>query len=243
MPSCREVETLVTPYVDGEASPAERAVVDAHLAGCPLCRQRAAAETSARETVRSLLCRPCAPEHLRERCRAAAHGLPTRTRSTGRTLASILLAAVLILIVGGVLMYSLAGLSPTVLAAQLTLDHVTCFAVHDAGGTVDVRASEEQYARRHGVTIRLPQPSAGLQLVGVRQCYCAEGAAAHVMYRLNGIPVSLYMIAESNRERASTDVFGHDSVMWSKQGKTYVLVSRGPRETLEQLATEMEAGL
>ena len=243
MPSCRDVEPLVTPYVDGEASPDERAVVDAHLAGCPPCRQRTAAETSARDTVRSRLCRPCAPQHLRERCRAAAHGMPSRTRTTGRTIASILLAAVLILVVGGVLMYSLAGLSPAVLAAQLTLDHVTCFAVHDAGGTVDARASEEQYARQHGVTIRLPRSSAGLQLVGVRQCYCGEGAAAHVMYRLNGIPVSLYMIPESSRERASTDVFGHDSVMWSKQGKTYVLVSRGPRETLEKLATHLDAGL
>ena len=51
---------------------------------------------------------------------------------------------------GGVLLYSLTGLSPTVLAAQLTLDHVKCFAVHDSDAPVDVRASEEQYARDYG---------------------------------------------------------------------------------------------
>ena len=42
------------------------------------------------------------------------------------------MAAALVLVVGGVLLYSLTGLSPTVLAAQLTLDHVKCFAVRQA---------------------------------------------------------------------------------------------------------------
>ena len=241
MPSCREIESLVTPYIDGEASPSERAVVDAHLAGCPPCRQRAAAETSARDTVRTRLCRPCAPEHLRERCRAAANCTPTHGRSFRRTIASISMAAALIFVVGGVLLYSLTGLSPAVLAAQLTLDHVTCFAVHDADERLDARASESQYARQYGVAIRIPEAAtgAGLQLVGVRRCYCGEGAAAHVMYRLNGVPVSLYMIPDSSRERASADVFGHDSVIWSTKSTTYVLVSRSPRATLEKLAVAL----
>ena len=60
------------------------------------------------------------------------------------------MAAALMLVVGGVLLYSLTGLSPTVLAAQLTLDHVTCFAVHEAGAPVDARASEAQFARDYG---------------------------------------------------------------------------------------------
>ena len=87
------------------------------------------------------------------------------------------MAAALVLVVGGVLLYSLTGLSPTVLAAQLTLDHVKCFAVHDADAPVDVRASEEQYARDYGQQIRLPRPAvAGLQLVGMRRCFAAKGS-------------------------------------------------------------------
>ena len=70
--------------------------------------------------------------------------------TTRSTLASLSMAAALVFVVGGVLLYSLTGLSPTVLAAQLTLDHVKCFAVHDADAPVDVRASEEQYARDYG---------------------------------------------------------------------------------------------
>jgi len=238
MPSCREIDPLFAPYVDGEATADQRAIVDAHLRACPKCRHLTALQSAVRETVRAKLGRPCAPEALRTRCRAAAR---TRTRST---LASLSLAAALVFIVGGVLLYVLTGLSPAVLAAQLTLDHVKCFAVHDTDTPVDVRASEEQYARDYGGAIHLPRAAiAGLQLVGMRRCFCGEGVAAHAMYRLHGRPVSLYVIPDAHRARATTDVFGHDAVMWSNGNTTYVLLSREPRETLEALAKAMEAAL
>ena len=154
------------------------------------------------------------------------------------------MAAALVLIVGGVLLYTLTGLSPTVLAAQLTLDHVKCFAVHDADVPVDVAVGEAQYARDYGAEIHLPRTAiAGLQLVNMRRCFCGEGAAAHAMYRLNGRPVSLYVIPDASRERAWAEVFGHDAVIWSNANTTYVLVGREPRESLEALAKAMEAAL
>jgi anti-sigma factor RsiW len=154
------------------------------------------------------------------------------------------MAAALLLVVGGVLLYVFTGLSPTVLAAQLTLDHMKCFAVHETDSPVDVQASEQQYARDYGGDVRLPHAAiAGLQLVGLRRCFCGEGVAAHAMYRLNARPVSIYVIPDARRDRASADVFGHDAVMWSKGNVTYVLVSREPRETLEALAREMDGAL
>lgn len=244
MPSCREIDPLFAPYIDGEATPDERAIVDAHLRACPKCRHQTALQVAVRDTVRTRLCRPCAPEALRERCRAAAHSGTGPFSTTRRTLTTLSMAALFVLIGGGVLLYSLTGLSPTVLAAQLTLDHLTCFAVHDTDATVDARASEERYAREYGEQIRLPRTTAaGLQLVGVRRCYCGEGAAAHVMYRLNGRPVSLYMIPDATQSRATSDVFGHDAVIWSKQGTTYVVVSREDRATLEKLAVALDGDL
>jgi anti-sigma factor RsiW len=243
MPSCREIDPLFAPFIDGEATAEQRAIVDAHLRACPKCRHQTALQSAVRETVRAKLCRPCAPEELRTRCRAAASarwamGPFGTTRST---LLSLSMAAALLLVVGGVLLYVLTGLSPTVLAAQLTLDHVTCFAVHGGEAPVDVRASEAQYELAYGGDIRLPRAAiAGLELVNLRRCFCAEGAAAHAMYRLHGRPVSLYVIPDANRGRASMDVFGHDAVMWSNGNATYVLVSREPRATLEALAAEME---
>jgi anti-sigma factor RsiW len=234
MPSCREIDPLFAPYIDGEATADQRAIVDAHLKACPKCRHQTALQSVVRESVRTKLCRPCAPEGLRTRCRAAAHA----RRLTFRSLS---LAAALVLVVGGVLLYVLTGLSPAVLAAQLTLDHVKCFAVHDADTPVDVRVSEEQYAREYGATVHLPRAAiAGLQLVGMRRCFCGEGVAAHAMYRLHGRPVSLYVIPDASRERASTDVFGHDAVIWSKGNVTYVLLGKEPRAALEGLAAQME---
>lgn len=244
MPSCRDVDPLFAPYVDGDATADQRAIVDAHLRACPKCRHQTALQSAVRQTVRTKLCRPCAPEALRTRCRAAARAGMGPFGTTRSTIASLSMAAALVLVVGGVLLYGLTGLSPTVLAAQLTLDHMKCFAVHDADSPVDVRAGEAQYARDHGTEIHLPrQGIAGLQLVDMRRCFCGEGVAAHAMYRLHGRPVSLFVIPGTSRDRASTDVFGHDAVMWSNANATYVLVGREPRETLEALAAEMERGL
>src|SRR5687768_2810348 len=244
MPSCRDIDPLFAPYIDGEADAEQRAIVDAHLLACPKCRHQTALQSAVRETVRTKLCRPCAPEALRTRCRAAARAGMGPFGTTRSTLLSLSMAAALLFVVGGVLLYALTGLSPTVLAAQLTVDHVTCFAVHDSDAPVDVRASEERYAREYGGEIHLPRVAvAGLQLVAMRRCFCGEGVAAHAMYRLDGRPVSLYVIPGARRDRASTDVFGHDAVIWSKHDATYVLLSREPRETLEALAREMEAAL
>jgi len=186
------------------------------------------------------LCRPCAPEALRARCRAAANTGILPFRITRSTLASFSIAAALLIVLGGVLLYSLTRLSPTVLAAQLTLDHVKCFAVDSPKAPVDARVSEEQYARDYGQPVQLPRAAvAGLELVGLRRCFCAEGVAAHAMYRLNGRPVSLYLIPDASRDRAAADVFGHDAVIWSRENRTYVLVGKEPRAALEGLAAAM----
>jgi mycothiol system anti-sigma-R factor len=246
-PSCREFDALVTPYVDGEATASERALVEAHLAKCPPCRQRAEAETAVRQTVRTRLCRPCAPEHLRARCLAAAalekgSGILTWTAGSLRTFS---IAAAMIVIIGGVLLYALTRVSPTVLAAQLALDHLKCFAVDRPTSPVDPTASEQSFERDHGWQVRVPRAAvAGLELVGIRQCFCAQGGAnAHVMYLYNGQPVSLYIMPGVDRERASTDVFGHDAVIWSKGGNTYVLLGREPDATLQKLSADLSQGL
>jgi anti-sigma factor RsiW len=244
MPSCREIDPLFAPYIDGEATADERAIVDAHLRACPKCRHHTQLQTTVRETVRSKLARPCAPEELRTRCRAAARAGMGPFGTTRSTLASLSMAAALLLVVGGVLLYALTGLSPTVLAAQLTLDHLKCFAVHDTQTPVDLRSSEEQYARDYGRDIRLPRATiAGLELVGMRRCFCGEGVAAHAMYRLNGRPVSLYVIPDARHDRASADVFGHDAVMWTSGNATYVVVSGEPPERVQELARQMEGAL
>ncbi len=238
MPSCKEFDALVTPYIDGEATAAERSVVEAHLAACPPCRRLAAAETAARQTVRARLCRPCAPEQLRARCLAAA------ALKKGLSLGTLSISAALALMLGGVLLYGLTPVSPTVLAAQLTLDHVTCFAGSRVGSTIDASAGEQQFERSHGWPVRLPRVAvAGLELVGLRQCFCAQGATAHALYRFQGRPLSLYILPDVSRASSSADVFGHDAVIWSRDGNTYVLLGKEPDGAMRKLAANLNAGL
>jgi hypothetical protein len=63
------------------------------------------------------------------------------------------------------------------------------------------------------------------------------------MYRLDGRPVSLYVIQDATRSRASAGVFGYGAVIWSRQGTTYVLVSREPGTALERLALAIDGEL
>jgi anti-sigma factor (TIGR02949 family) len=243
MPSCREIDALVTPYVDGEATAGERAAVDAHLSACPPCRRRAEAEAAARETLRSRMCRPCAPEYLRKRCRKAA--TPIGRITSTYSISALSLVAVLVIVGGGVSVYALTRFSPTVLAAQLTLDHAKCFALHASRDPIDAKEAAVEFEHAHGWRLRLPQtpPADGLELVDVRQCFCGEGPAVHVMYRHQGRPLSLYVLHDITHAPASTGAFGHDAVMWSKAGSTYVLLGRESNAVLEHLAADLNEGL
>jgi anti-sigma factor (TIGR02949 family) len=74
MKSCRDFDSLVTPYVDGEVTPEQCAAIEAHLSVCPTCHRRADAEAGARMVVRR--CRDSlrepAPAALRAACRKLA---------------------------------------------------------------------------------------------------------------------------------------------------------------------------
>jgi hypothetical protein len=47
--TCHEIDRLVTPFIDGECSAEDRALVVVHLRECPACRERVEAEASARQ--------------------------------------------------------------------------------------------------------------------------------------------------------------------------------------------------
>ena len=49
--TCRDVDRLVTPFVDGECTEAERAALVAHLQTCQACRRRVDAESTAKQVL------------------------------------------------------------------------------------------------------------------------------------------------------------------------------------------------
>src|SRR5262245_2498307 len=262
MPSCSSIDPLVTPYIDGELPPADRQLVDQHLARCAPCRSVVAAEQSVRDLVRDrkpTLCHERAPAILRTHCAAAAR-FSTAGRShdanvaSGRIagrgwtarLAPLAAAASLIVIVGGAFLYQATEQSSRLLAAELAADHLKCFAMNAVLGTrQSTETVQSSMASGFGWNMRLPLAAdrEGLELVGSRPCLYGEGKIAHIMYRHNGEPLSLFMLPRTERPEELVETLGHECAIWSSADRTFVLVSREARADVERLAAYVNASM
>jgi anti-sigma factor RsiW len=268
MPSCQFIDPLVTPFVDGELPDADRRVVDDHLRTCAPCHARVVAEQTVHTLIRaraSALKAP-APEPLRARCRdlvAHAHAAAqSHTRSTSdhpppphaiaprrawsTRIAPYALAASLVLVVGGAFVIQATNRSVRVLAAELTADHVKCFAMNSALGTRQMPAAvESSMASGFDWRVQLPENPgrAGLELVGARPCLYGQGKVAHIMYRHGGRPVSLFMLPKTSRAEQLVRVLGHEAAIWCVGNRTFVLVAREPRPEVERMASFVRASM
>jgi len=266
MPDCKTIDPLVTPYVDGELAETDRRNVDEHVHRCPPCHSRVAAERAVRALIRDH--RPAlesrsAPPALRARCAGAARSTgarltafakaPAVRRSVFLNLAAwraravpFALAASLVVMVGGAFLYQLTDSSARVLAAELTADHMKCFAMNAMLGTHEQPSTvESTMVSGFGWQAHLPQDAArvGLELVGARPCLYGEGKIAHIMYRHQGRPVSVFMLPNAARAQQFVEVLGHEAAIWCVGNRTFVLVAREPRLEVERLASYVQASL
>jgi anti-sigma factor RsiW len=268
MRNCQSVDPLVTPYVDGELAGADRLVVEEHLRACAPCHSRVTAERAVRALIqvrKTALRHDCASLALRSRCA----GLTTRaTHASGGAqpwsglrrfggaasgpsswrgrLAPFALAASLFVVVGGAFLYQFTDRSATLLAAELTADHMKCFAVNSVLNTHEASAVvESSMAAGFGWQAQLPaQPErAGLELIGARPCLYAEGRVAHIMYRYRGRPVSVFMLPHTVKPESLTKVMGHQCAVWSAGDRTFVVIAREPRSDVERIASFVHASL
>ena len=79
--------------------------------------------------------------------------------------------------------------------------------------------------------------------MAVRRCLYGDGRAAHILYAVAGEPVSLFILPGLERTTATLSVLAQDEVVWTQQGRTYVLVARaglGPR--LQSMASNLRNG-
>jgi anti-sigma factor RsiW len=250
MKECRDVEPLKAPYVEDEGPPAERSIVDAHLKKCGRCRDEVAVERAARDVLvaRRDELRSTAPELLKRRCAAHAATVigaaaPPRVPLYRRWV-PMSLAATLLLAVVGVFGLGLTNKSQA-LAFQMTLDHWSCSrTVHasEAGAL----ATSAGWEDRMGWKVRLPPSSEDppLRLKGLRRCFVTDGAVAHALYDWRGESLSVYeMPTESLRAAADVRRFGHEAVMWSQNGRTYVVLARTRRPDLDGVVRYVKANV
>jgi hypothetical protein len=229
---------MMAAYVDGDTASCDCDRVRAHVETCACCRDRLAAERAAREVVRAKRpeLRASAPAALKARCAAFARPAPApRVHHAGfvRRWAPVSVAASLLLAVAVVFGFGLTEKSQA-LAFQTTLDHMKC-ARFNAGHTrADAHAAEHQWQSQFGWKIDVPDSSSPskLELRGIKRCGVLDGSVAHLMYSWMGEPLSVYVLPKRTVADAATYVerFNHNSIMWSKNDRTYIIVTSHPRD-------------
>ena len=229
-PTCRRICDLLAQYADGTLSSTERAEVQRHLEACPPCRVIAGKECGARQLLRACADRLRAgevPETLRSRC----HELSRRSAASrlwSRPSVRLAAAAVLVIFTGSLLSV-VTRHSDALLAAQLTADHVKCFALFgpDEGRSLDAAQAQQMLQERFGMEVHVPPSSAadGLQLVNARRCLYADGRVPHLMYQANGQDISLFVLEGESRPPAEFTALGHHTRIWSRGDRTFVLIT------------------
>ena len=269
MSDCQSIDPLITPYVDGDIDQASRARIDDHVRRCPPCHSRVSAERAVRELVQSRrteMSAKAAPDTLRARCSALADGRSAEAsrsvdsrfagarallgaRGFSRAIKPLAIAATVVLAAGGVFVYEMTDRSTRLLAAELTADHVKCFGVMNSllGTNSNAAAVEQVMSDVFGWQMHVPEQGGGeLELVGARPCLYARGKAAHLMYRHHGQPLSLFMLpqlARPGKPSETLDVMGHEAAVWSRDGRTFVLIGEEPGPELERVASVVNASL
>ena len=156
------------------------------------------------------------------------------------------LAATLVLAAAVGILYRLTASSPRIMAAELTADHLKCFAMNRILGTRQTaEIVEASLASGFGWQTRLPAAPdrEGLTLVGSRPCVYGEGRVAHVMYRHHGRPVSLFMLPRNRGENEVLDILGHEAAIWSSGNRTFVLIARETRPEVQRLVAFVKASI
>jgi anti-sigma factor RsiW len=240
MTDCRTCVEQLPGYVDETLPPDARAAITRHLNFCGTCRREEAAQRAAVEVLRqratALRCGPV-PPGLRSRCEAAlSAGRPSATRRWLAVLVPTAVAAILIVATAIALLKVATARSNTVLAAELTADHIKCFGLFASGSTkgADPKTVEAMLRARYGWDVHLPPSSdaEGLRLDGARKCVYADGPIPHVMYQAHGQDVSLFILEGVNRPSGDVSTLGHRARIWTRGRNTYVLVSSAAAGTL-----------
>ena len=204
---CRRIESLLPPYVDGEAPASEVALIESHLAGCPACRFAVSAQRTSKVVLgaRGRQIASLAPPGF-ARARGRPYAVSPRISLGWRGRATAFASAAALVIIGIAGFELITPHSNVLYAAQLAIDHVRCFVVEmSSTEKVEPAALERGYAERYGWHLKVPRPNddSGLRLVAARRCPFWPGRHAHVLYRTGRQEVSLYVDQTNERGAGS----------------------------------------
>ena len=159
---------------------------------------------------------------MRSRCESLVEEQTRAASLPGwrRTLVPTVLSVILLVFTASAIFSLATRQSDAVLAAQLTADHSKCFKLFVAGDppVMDAHEVEEMLTREYGWKVHVPPVSAAAcSLIGARRCLYADGLIPHVMYRVNGQDVSLFVLNGVTRKASDLVTFGHRSRVWTRE--------------------------
>lgn len=192
--TCRELHDLISAYVDGEASSAERARVETHVASCGSCGERLASYRALRHAVARLEGSERPPEAVLARVEALRFRLKTPRGGFLRVAAwtGAVAASLVVAFLAGRAWFG--GSEPESLAEELIADHMKY--VPEAMAA-QVTSSEPEHVRRFfegKVPFEPVVPSLeGASLIGGRLCRIRGYYEQLLFYERGGRKVSLYV--------------------------------------------------
>ena len=125
--------------------------------------------------------------------------------------------------------------------AQLAIDHDKCFTDLGTGHPRLDAAQTARLAAEYGLDVSVPASAESEQvnLVDVRFCDYDGGSMAHLLYEVEGQPVSFFVIPGVHHAERSLEVMGLHARLWSNDTAACVLVGREDPALMDKLVTCM----
>jgi anti-sigma factor RsiW len=245
---CRELESFLPAYVDGEFEAYERAEVESHLSGCAACQHTVRVQTAMKDAVRRAA-PAIAPIELRHSVQLALReeDLPgSRWESVLRNPRSVGLAAAA---VGAAVWFLAGGMSSPIFTRHSGLldDSV---AIHMRSLPLDYAANDvgsvQQWLQgRLDFAARIPRFRQGPALQGVRLSQLHSRPAAVLSYSVpqgDGRRVSLFIVDDPGGDPPGTLRRVADRQVWLSRSRGYNVVSWRTNEIVYQLISDLDEG-
>jgi anti-sigma factor RsiW len=151
-------------------------------------------------------------------------------------------AAALVIALSGIVAVGALAPRGSALAAQLTVDHLKCKLLAGKDARPSPAAVAVEWEERRGWHIEVPPPSADdrLELVALRRCLFSDGEMAHLVYLQGGRPVSVFILPHERQSAPEVEIMGHETVTWSRNGRTYAVVGDLPANELQRVAAYIQ---
>lgn len=239
--TCLELAPVLTRLAEDSDPAAIEPRVAAHLAACGACQRSFSLQRDMHGLLRARAesLQERAPEAFRARLASQVE-----TRVPRRNWARMPVAATVLLAVLGAMTYGMTSASSTVLAAQLSLDHIKCIRLVSHGTALNPIQALKEWAQRYEWTPRVPAPPTARRasLVGVRRCLYGHGHLAHLIYEMDGHAVSVFVMPRSEYPAAAApahhEVFGQSADLWSNGEQSFAIVGDVPPQMLAAIVED-----